>query len=141
MEATLIFPVILFTYIFLVYLGIYQYDRCVLEQDLRCALVRTKELSGMGDSRKEFYVSQVFEELNEDKRLALTLSAAEFEEKYDKVQGNVTGQMAVPFLQISENGLRPVWSARVEGSMDAWNPVAFIRLCERVRGMAEDGNN
>ncbi len=130
----MVYPVFLFVCIFLVYLGLYQYDRCVIEQSLCYTLVRGREFAGASGEEREDLMLQMFEERLQEQGLLVTTGRAICEVGIAKQQMTYEGEVSAPLLGIVENSLQQRWQLECSGETGVWEPVAFIRLWDRLRG-------
>lgn len=130
----MLFPIILFALAFLVYLGFYQYNRCIAEESMRYAVVRGKELSGATEEEYENILSNLFAETLDKHYLIGCDGKAEC-----KMNGSLTnlvyiGDMPVPWLKIGDSEIRGTWQIKVKTKSERWEPVSFIRICNRMKG-------
>lgn len=130
----MIFPVFLFVCIFLVYIGLYQYDRCVVEQSLRYAIVRGKELSHASEEEYEHILQEILERTLSEQYLIAVTGKTTSKTGYGVTELVYTGTMAVPWLGIVDNGIEDNWTVQVCGRAESWKPVSFIRICNRLKG-------
>lgn len=134
MEAAIILPIFFFVCIFLVYTGIYQYDRCIAEQNLRYVMVRSKELSHAADKEREEIMQEMLESVFEDRVMPGIIGESECDVSGGKIRVSFYGTIAAKLLIIFENNLDKEWSVRTEETAKVWKPVEFIRLYSRIEG-------
>ena len=121
-EAAVLYPIVLGVIVLMTYLLFFQYDRCLLEQDMGRAAVR----SGSRWMQKK-------EELNRQ------LQESELPVwKLEKNQVTVeqTGRMPYPFSEIAE--VPRYWSAKAAFQVKRNNPVEILRNSQRYRGKTEE---
>ena len=133
-EATMLFPIVLFVLSFLVYLGFYQYNRCIVEESLRYVMIREKELSRATEEEYEGVSKDLFVEILDkhyligcEGKTACKMDGLSMELVYD-------GTMPVPWLEIGDSAVNGMWQFTVKGEVEKWDPVSFIRLCNKVKG-------
>lgn len=133
-EASMLFPIFLFLCVFLVYLGFYQYNRCILEQSMRYTLVRGKELSGAAEEEYEQIMGTLFTEVLEKQYLIGMDGGISCEVDSASMEISYIGTMPVPWLRITNNEINNDWRMSVCVRAEKWNPVNFIRICNKVKG-------
>ena len=133
-EATMLFPIILFVLSFLVYLGFYQYNRCIVEESMRYAAVRGKELSGATEEEYEDILSDLFVETLDKHYLIGCDGKIECERTGPLTNLVYVGDMPVLWLKIVDSGIGGAWQIKVKSEAKRWDPVSFIRLCNRMKG-------
>lgn len=136
----MLFPMVLLVYFFLIYAGFYQYDRCILEQDLRLAVLKGSRMSCADNQELMDEVYESYREIHEGKQAAMVQTPPQFRFSHGKICGTVTGEMPTPVLQMLGMGRQEKWSAEVYGESSRWNPVMRIRLWNRMRREFQDGN-
>lgn len=130
----MIFPIFLMVCIFLVYLGLYQYDRCITQQSLYYALVREKELSYATKNEYEEIINNIFNETLDKQYLIAVNGTAICKSDYGKLVLEYVGDMFTPWLDIPSGIKKEQWELQVRGEKQRWQPVAFIRFCNRLKG-------
>ena len=139
LEATLIIPFVMCICVAIIYVGFYQYDRCLMRQDAyRAAL--------FGSSIYRADNGEVY-------NAAYDKVSAESEGKYVgtdsmfsiAVQGDIIvtmkGEVAMPFrlLPDFQGGLE--WEIEEYGKSTCLNPVFFIRSCRQILPDREPAEN
>ncbi len=130
----MIFPLFLMMCIFLVYLGMYQYNRCVAQQSIYYTLVRGKELSHAAEEEYEKIVNNFCEEILSKQYLIITGETVVCQTDNGKLNLEYVGDMSVPWLDIASDISEEQWKVRIRGEGERWKPVAFIRFCNRLKG-------
>lgn len=134
LEASLLLPFVLGIILMIVYLWFFQYDRCLLEQDMGALALRgsasvleEKEtrmrwLEGQEKKReKEKYVG--WEEGNVEMKL---------EKNILKVEGS--GRVRFPFSGMNFWREATVWEAEAAYENRITSPVLFVRTCRKLTG-------
>ena len=70
LEASLIMPLVLYVCIFIIYAGFYQYDRCIMQQDIYRAALRGSSLYGADQSEKYRAAADMMADLTKDNYIA-----------------------------------------------------------------------
>lgn len=130
-EATLIIPMVLYICISIVYIGFFQYDRCVMKQDAyRAALAGS---SIYRENNQEVYNASchMLESYGKEKYIATGCS------QEVTIQGSVNvsmeGFVKAPFQGIKDLAGVPGWEIKEQAESKCINPVVFIRLCRQIK--------
>lgn len=130
-EATLILPMVLYVCISIVYIGFFQYDRCVMKQDAyRAALAGS---SIYRENGQEVYNASfvMLENIGVQKYIATDCS------QKITVQGRVNvsmkGVVKVPFQGIKSLTGVSGWEIKERAQSKCLNPVIFIRMCRQIK--------
>lgn len=121
-EATIIVSIVLYACMFLIFMGLYKYDRCVMEQDIYRAALWSSSLYGANQSEKYRAAADLLAEMTEDGYLAV-------EERHEiRVRNSVEivaeGSMSIPLF--GETG----FTGRAESK--CLDPSFFIRTCHQL---------
>lgn len=138
-EAALVVPVVLSTMLLVIYLLLFQYNRCLLEQDLGAMLVWGSSIEVSDESLYEEKVRERIHKMYRDKYVAweITTVSATLQKNNFSVKGG--GQLTFPFSKWNFWGTENVWGTKMDYSCQRISPVTFIRLCRKARnGMTED---
>lgn len=133
-EAALVFPMVLGTIFLLIYLGFFQYDRCMLEFDIGalalkgcCSEESDKEavLDEVEKAAREIYVEKYIAWETADIN-------AEIDGKNVRVEGS--GSIRFPFGALVQKGLYNMWNVKAEYENRRMDPVTFIRTYKKIVG-------
>lgn len=133
LEAALLMPVVFAVYCFLIYIGFYQYDRCLAEQDLRLAMLRGSKTGQMSGVERLAETYEIYENLGQDTYIAAEMERPQIRIAYGKMTGCVRGRLDIPVPGLPETE----WNIEVLGESDIRDPVFLLRLWDR---MWEEGN-
>lgn len=127
---TLVIGVILW----LVYLMIYQYDRCLADQDMGALALKGCTLQA-GDKKAlmgqlETYASQ----LDQEKYIAWEQEKIEIELKENKVRVGQAGRLLFPFAGIGGQDEETGWETESIFENRRVSPVAFLRTYRKITG-------
>lgn len=136
-EAAIIVPIALFCILLILFLAFFQYDRCLLEQDLKMTMLRTSNMT--------YYTNQeLYNELHEQKLYLNEIEYPNFtwiEQKHkigpQKTEVSVMGKVHNFFggLLFSAPSTK-LWGIDIKETLEKYDPVSFIRKCRRL-GAAE----
>lgn len=130
LEASLIMPLVLYVCIFIIYAGFYQYDRCIMQQDIYRAALRGSSLYGANQSERYRAAADMMEELTRDNYVA-----AEY--RYEiSVRNSVSifmeGRIRMPFQGLAELTGAREWEIEETAESRRLDPVLFIRTCRQL---------
>ena len=135
-EAALLYPVVLGVIVLMIYLLFFQYDRCLMEQDMGRAAVMSggKWMMEKEEVNKQLLRRDMF--FDREKYIAW-----ETELPYWKLEGNhitveQTGRLKYSFSALP--GIPIYWSARASFRAERTNPVEQIRIRQRYFEKKED---
>lgn len=140
-EATLIFPIVFFVYVFLLYIGMFQYDRCMMEQDIRRIALRG---STMTDLKSNEIISNVQEMLNGNewnKYMIIEEKDVETIVEWGSVNIIMKSAMHVPFLNRVWERIEGAWTILVRGNCETVDGKLFLRTSKRLLGGRADAEN
>ncbi len=129
LEATLLFPIIIVVYLGVFYMGFYQYDRCIAEQNLQSVILqgsRSMEEMTCAD------ISSRYEKLMKDSLAVATVEDVQVEMKQEKIEGKAKGVLDIPVLSFGEGGEKGKWSFLVGTVSLEWEPAFWLRLQKRL---------
>lgn len=134
-EAAALYPIILGTIVLMTYLLFFQYDRCLLEQDMGKAAVR----SGSRWMQKKEELNRALEEkemfFDTEKYIAWESELPVWKLEKNQVTVGQTGRMPYPFSAIA--GLPGYWSAKATFQVNRKNPVEILRNYRRYQEKTE----
>lgn len=152
-EAALILPAVISALLLTVSLFVFQYDRCLLEQDMAMQAVKgaaaKAQASGgttdQGLSGEESAKMQSEEELEEKMRLqtaqlyrnkyvAWDLVLLELKLKKGVIEASGEGEFRFPLPGWNLWNHENTWNAKAEYKAHRIAPVDFIRNCRKVKG-------
>ena len=129
-EATLVMVLVLYVCISVIFLGFFQYDRCLMRQDAYRAALRGSSVY-KGDKLKVYTtVSQMLQEFDEDDYVA-TKYEYEISLK-DSVKVWIKGGVRMPFNGIMGFLGTVEWQLMEYAESKCIDPVTFIKLCRQL---------
>jgi hypothetical protein len=133
-EAALILPVVLWIFLFLIYQMLFQYDRCLMEQDIGIIALRGSMLQ---QEKKELLTSiqNEYGKINQHQYVMLSRDEPHFIVSGGKITVEGGGSLMAslpPFIHLAiPSGL---WKTESSFTNNRINPVLFIRTCQKVAG-------
>lgn len=140
-EAAILYPVVLGVVLLMMYLLFFQYDRCLLEQDMGRAAVRS---GGRWMQKKEELNRQLQEKellFDTEKYIAWESELPAWKLERSQVEVEQTGRMPYPFSAIA--GVPRYWSVKASFRVNRDSPVDILRKYQRqeiTEETAGDGN-
>ena len=133
-EAAMVFPLVVGTILSLIYLGFYQYDRCMLEFDV--AMVA---LTGYSCDEQEWEMA-----LDAMEKAALKIAKGRYiawesgniniEITGNRIRASGGGKLCFPFGFLIHKGVNGVWEAKRSYENRRINPVEFVRAYNKLAG-------
>lgn len=132
-EAVLVFPMALYICVFIIYIGFYMYDRCVIGQDAYRAALRGSSIYRQ-DNREVYNAAEdTLKTLMADKYIAAEYT---FMIKVQKdINITIEGNTVMPFHGLALLTGREDWSIKEAVKSKCINPVFFIRMCRQLENV------
>lgn len=132
-EAALVIPLVISVLTMTVFLFVYQYDRCLMEQDVGMLTLYagTLETENMDEMTK--LISRRAAERYADKYLFWTQSKIDINVRKDRVEIVGEGSTAIPLPNWNLLNGQKGWSAKVIRRLSRLSPTEFIRLGRRIK--------
>ena len=130
LEATCLMPIILFCLLFIIYMGFWEYDKCLVEQDIFSAMLRGSNAVDMSNEELNQYLAgNVFAE-----NKYLYLEGVQEEISVSKEEMTFQWKGAVKTILNNNQMLSGVNAFTLQGSyqVQRYDPISFIRNCRKV---------
>ena len=130
LEATCLMPIILFCLLFIIYMGFWEYDKCLVEQDIFSAMLRGSNAVDISNEELNQYLAgNVFAE-----NKYLYLGAVQEEISVSKEEMTFQWKGAVKTILNNNQMLSGVNAFTLQGSyqVQRYDPISFIRNCRKV---------
>ena len=132
-EAALILPMVLGVVLLVIYLLFFQYDRCLMEQNVGKLAMRGCTFQLM-DS-KEIVARIVAQSRQTDERfLAWELGDIKVTIKGNRVRVERSGELEFPFKRFVFWQAESAWQSQIAYENYRIEPVQFIRNCRKIMG-------
>lgn len=132
-EAALVFPTALGTVLFIVYMLLFQYDRCLMEQDLGALALWGSRVEAEDSEELQNLIQKRISEIYRDKYAAWEMLALDVKLEHGRFAAAGKGQLAVPFPDMKFWNRDNVWGAEAHYSFWRISSVDFVRLCNKVK--------
>lgn len=135
-EAALVLPLVMSAMMIGIYLFCYQYNRCLLEQDMGSLLVwgctAAAEKSGKAEEIKESVLRRA-SEINRDKYAAWKLTAIDIKLSNNDISLEGRGELVFPVPGWNLWNNDNLWEAEVAFVSERLSPVFFIRQYRKLK--------
>lgn len=132
-EAALVMPLVMGALIFTVFLFIFQYDRCVLEQDINILAVCVGTATAEDSEELEAVIRQKTSEIFMDKYVAWVMNELQINVKGDRVNVRGGGYLALPLPEWNFFREKNEWGARTLRETLRISPADYIRLYRKIK--------
>lgn len=135
-EAAILYPVVLGVVLLMMYLLFFQYDRCLLEQDMGRAAVRS---GGRWMQKKEELNRQLQEKelfFDTEKYIAWESELPAWKLEKNQVTVEQTGRMPYPFSAIV--GVPQYWNVKASFRVNRNSPVNILRKYQQYQNITEE---
>lgn len=133
-EAAMVIALVMSVIVTLVYIMLFQYNRCLLEQDIGTLALKgcTIQTEGKNQLIQELkkYESQIYW----DKYIAWEHDEATIELKQDRIIVEQSGSLIVPFAEEGSFSQESVWGIKAGYENRYISPVSFIRRYNKLTG-------
>lgn len=134
-EAALLFPMVMGAILFVVYTMLFQYDRCLLEQDLGAMALWGSSVEASGTAALQGQVQERMAALYRDKYAAWKFTALDASLEQNRFLAKGSGQLSFPVPGLNFWSSGNVWAAGAEYGYSRLSPVTFIRTCRKAKSI------
>lgn len=132
-EAAMVMPMVIAIQILLLYLLIFQYNRCLLEQDIATLSVRANTLVGEDDWTLLERMKKEAEGIYQDKYIAWESNSPTMELKKNMIKVEQEGRLVFPFFN---NGwsVENMWETNISYEIKRVSPMKMVRNWRKLIG-------
>lgn len=131
-EAALVLPMVLMEAVLVIYLLMFQYDRCLMEQDT--GILAFRGMVAQGDAREKVEgLAEQAAEQDKGKYIAWEMDDARLKLNRGKLHIERSGRLAFPFYHMVGN-VDAVWRAGAVYENHVASPVVFVRSWRKMTG-------
>lgn len=130
-EASLIMPMIILLFVFIIYFTCYLYNLCLIKQIAYVAALRGSQILNGSDAQIKEYVEEELEELLEKPLVYVSELEKSVNVSSNKVRVELSGKMNIAFYQM-QFVKKNQWEIYGVGSANRVDPVTFIRNIRSV---------
>lgn len=133
LEATLVWPIAFGVIVLLVYIAFFQYNRCLMEQDM--GILALRGCTALAEEKEEVMQALMDEAagIYTDKYILWEGSNVKIRLEKGMVKVAQEGELYFPFGSFNGN-VQSRWYAAAEYENRRLEPVSFIRLYRKVTG-------
>lgn len=132
-EAALVLPLVIGALIFTVFLFIFQYDRCLLEQDINMLAVCAGAATAENSEALEEIIRKKASEVFMDKYAAWTMNDLQIAVKGNRVSVRGGGYLTLPLPEWNFFREKNEWGAQVLRETLRISPADYIRLYRKIK--------
>lgn len=133
-EAALILPLVMSAVMLEIFLLLFQYDRCVLEQDVNRMTICAAAVAGDTTEELEQKIQSRMQTVSMEKYLAWSMEKFQLEMVRGRVEVNGGGSFELPLPEWNLFTGENAWGAEVKRTAIKISPTDFIRLYRKVGG-------
>lgn len=138
-EAAILYPAVLAVIVLMVYLLFFQYDRCLLEQDVGGAAVQSAGKWTLTKSELDEHMQNETTSFDEEKYIAWEAGDIQWKLEKSKIVIEKTGRLKYPFSGIGTT--EKYWSAKASLRVDRSSPVFYLRRLGTVKNKTEENTD
>lgn len=135
-EAALILPLVIAAVLLGVSLFVFQYDRCLMEQDMAAQALKAAVAEAKTNEELEEKIQIQTAGLYRNKYVAWDIILLEVKIKKGIIEAVSEGTFRFPMPGWNFWNRENIWSARAGYKAHRIDPVTFIRNCRRVKGQS-----
>lgn len=132
-EASLVLPTIIGGIIFILYLGIFLYNYCTINQTAYIAALRGSQIKNVSTDEIDNYVKKQIDELLFQNILAREEVKKEVSTSIGKVTVKMSTDVNIPFSDLLSAKIH-IWEIKTEGYANRVNPIEIIRGVRKING-------
>lgn len=136
-EAALIFPVALGTVLFVVFMLLFQYDRCLMEQDMGALALWGSRVEAADGEELEGLIGNRLNNIYWDKYAMWGMKSLKVSRKNMQFSVSGEGGLTFPFPNFNFWSGDSVWEAKAGFRFWRTSPTDFVRLCNRAKAYLE----
>ena len=132
-EASLVLPTVIGGIIFILYLGIFLYNYCTINQTAYIAALRGIQIKNVSTDEIDNYVKKQIDELLFQNILAREEVKKEVRTSIGKVTVKMSTDVNIPFTDLLSDKIH-IWEIETEGYANRVNPIEIIRGVRKING-------
>lgn len=132
-EAAIIVPIVMSVLVYVIFMSLFQYNRCLLEQDIGMLILYAVESDEQEGTELKNNLEQKLKDLYWDKYFSWKQEELQVSVKGEKVEIYGMGELQFPFMDWNLAHLNTKWSAQAKREGYRLNPTEYIRLINRLK--------
>lgn len=137
-EAALVLPMLMGMIFFIIYMLLFQYDRCLMEQDLGAMALWGSSVEESDTKTLDEMARERMAALYRDKYRAWRFMDLQLLLKENRFTAKGSGQLAFPVSGLNFWSSSNIWSTEVLYEYRRLSPVTFIRLCRGLMNLVQE---
>lgn len=137
-EAALMLPMLMGMILFIIYMLLFQYDRCLMEQDLGAMALWGSSVEESDTKTLEEMARGRMEALYRDKYCAWSFTDLQLFLKKNRFTAKGSGQLAFPVPGLNFWSSGNIWGTEALYEYRRLSPVTFIRLCRGLMNLVQE---
>lgn len=133
LEAALLLPILIGAVLFVIYMMLFQYNRCLMNQDLGAMALWGSIRQSDDGKRLEAIIRERMDNIYRDKYIAWHFTELKAGVKKNYFEAEGIGKLTFPFPGWNFWSSTNVWEAKSEYRYRRFSPVDFIRLCRGLK--------
>ncbi len=133
-EAALVLPLVMSALIMTVFLFVFQYDRCLLEQDVGMLILYADTLETADADELSAFVRRRASEVYWDKYVFWEMNRLDITVDKPEIKIEAAGSMTLPLPEWNLFGGEKMWEARADRRAARLSPASFLRMYRRIKG-------
>lgn len=132
-EASLVMPIVLTGIVFIIYLGFYLYNVCIIREVSYIAALRAGQQKELSNSQQKEFALEQLEQLLEERLLAARVIERDVKINSRKIKISVKADFKSPLFGMLPENMK-IWTLQCEESASGINPVTIIRGVKKNNG-------
>lgn len=137
-EAAMILPLVISIMTIMILAFIYQYDRCLMEQDVNMILIYSLAECANGKEAAEDAVRRKVQSMNINKYVAWEQDRFDIKIRGDNIEMEAEGRM--PLNPVKSWGDKMSFISGIKRKSIALNPGMYLRTHKRIKGVIDNAN-
>lgn len=133
-EAVLILPIVLGVILLIIYLWFFQYDRCLMEQDIGALALRGAALEAADNENRVRALKDYANEMYLEKYIAWNQELAAIKMQQRKITVGGKGSLNFPFKGLNFWNNENVWESAAEYKNTVLSPETVVRNYNKLVG-------
>ena len=133
-EAALVMPIVISCILFVVYIWIFQYDRCIMEIDTYAAAFSASKAEAEDNEERIYLTQKYLNEIYYDKYVAWNFDTANIKIVKESIYVEREGNVKFPFTSLKFWNGDNIWSSKSKVKADIINPAFVVRSIRKLRG-------
>lgn len=133
-EAALVMPFVFGIIFFIIYFFFFQYNRCLLEQDMARLVIYSRGQQELNKEKMALELQKRADFLSENMYVAWNGSKVKISLKQNNILIEKQGQIVFPFSGLNFWGSDNTWKMNAAYKSQRLSPTFFVRHCKKLLG-------